>query len=422
MNSIDLFKRASEVIPGGVNSPVRSFSSVGGDPIYVTKGEGAEITTVEGRKLIDFCGSWGPLILGHAPENIIKKINQTVQDGTTFGINTPLEVELAELICSTISSIDMVRLVNSGTEAVMSAIRLARGFTKRTKIVKFQGCYHGHSDSLLVSAGSGLLTGGQLSSEGVPQTVVDDIIVIPYNDKDAVKNIFEKSGNDIAAVIVEPIAGNMGLIKPDKSYLEVLRSETEKSGSVLIFDEVITGFRFGPTTYGDICGIEPDLTTLGKIIGGGMPIGAVGGRKDIMECLAPLGGVYQAGTLSGNPVAVAAGIETLNTLINKNPYQRISDLGVKLKDGMDQIIKNCSAEVVFKCESGVFTPFFTNREPENYNDVALCNTDAFANYFKGMLEHGIYTSPSQYEVNFISATHDESHIDAYLSAAKEILS
>ncbi len=414
----DLFNRAKKVIPGGVNSPVRSFSGVGGTPIYIESAKGSRLKTVDGKELLDFNGSWGPLILGHAHHSVVEAISKTAAKGTTFGINTPLEVELAELICNQVSTIEQLRLVNSGTEAVMTAIRLARGYTKRTKIIKFEGCYHGHLDSLLVSAGSGLLTQGNLSSEGVPSSVVDDIIVLSYNDIDSIKDIMIEFGEEVAAIIVEPIAGNMGLIKPAKGFLSTLRSLCDTYDSLLIFDEVITGFRFHAGTYGDLINIAPDLTTLGKIIGGGMPIGAVGGKEEIMENLAPLGKVYQAGTLSGNPVAVAAGLTTIKTLIETDPYEKINSLGLYLQEEFDNIING----PFLNRFGGSFTPFFTESKSINsYDDVKYCNTKKFARYFHSLLDNGIYISPSQFEVSFISAAHKKQDIELFLEKSKLII-
>ncbi len=324
-NSKELFSKAVDVIPGGVNSPVRAFKAVESAPVYIEKGDGAFIYDSDNNEYLDFCSSWGPLILGHSNSDVLEAVKNTADNGLTFGTCNSKEVTMAELLVNSINCLDMVRVVNSGTEAVMSAVRLARGFTGREKILKFDGCYHGHADYLLVASGSGLLTNSISSSAGVPEKAVSDVIVVPFNDIDSVKEVFKEYGNDIACVIVEPVAGNMGLITPEKGFLETLREVTLDYGSLLIFDEVITGFRFGVTSYADICGIKPDLMTLGKIIGGGMPLAAFGGRKDIMLNLAPEGSVYQAGTLSGNPVALSAGIETINLLKEINPYKKISE-------------------------------------------------------------------------------------------------
>jgi glutamate-1-semialdehyde 2,1-aminomutase len=422
VNSNDLFQRACNVIPGGVNSPVRAFNAVGGDPLYVTQGTGARITTAEGRELIDFCGSWGPLILGHAREEIVEAAAQAARDGMTFGINTPREVEFAELLCSQVPSMDQVRLVNSGTEAVMTALRLARGFTGRRRIIKFDGGYHGHSDGLLVGAGSGLLTGGISSSAGV--FVNDGDVLLPaYNDKQAVTDLVDAHGDELAAIIVEPVAGNMGLVPPVGGFLEHLRAEADRCGALLIFDEVITGFRFGPTTYGELAGVTPDLTTLGKIIGGGMPLAALGGRKEVMQRLAPVGDVYQAGTLSGNPVAVAAGMKTVELLLSENPYEKLPNLGKQLAEGFQTLESHSMEAPNFYLSQlgGVFTPFFGPGPVRNLADAKRCDTHAHAAFFHGMLERGVYLPPSQFECAFISAAHTEADIDAFIAAAREVL-
>jgi glutamate-1-semialdehyde 2,1-aminomutase len=417
-DSAGLFARAQQVIPGGVNSPVRAFNAVGGDPLYVVKGAGARITTVEGRELTDFCGSWGPLILGHAREEVVEAAAKAARDGMTFGINTPREVEFAELLCSLISSVDQLRLVNSGTEAVMTALRLARGCTGRRRIIKFDGGYHGHSDGLLVGAGSGLLTGGISSSAGV-YIEEGDVLLPAYNDKQAVSDLVTAHGDEIAAIIVEPIAGNMGLIPPVDGFLEHLRAEADRCGALLIFDEVITGFRFGPTTYGQLVGITPDLTTLGKIIGGGMPLAAIGGRRDLMQHLAPVGDVYQAGTLSGNPVAVAAGMKNVELLIEENPYERLAAMGDQLRCGLN----SCSqgVELFVSQLGGAFTPFFGPGPIKNLVDARKCDTQKHAAFFHGMLDRGFYLPPSQFESAFISAAHSEADVDAFIAAAQDVL-
>ena len=425
MDSKNLYKRALKVIPGGVNSPVRAFNAVGGDPVYVAKGRGARITTVEGRELIDFCGSWGPLILGHARGEVVEAACAAARDGMTFGINTPREVQFAELLCAQVPSMEQVRLVNSGTEAVMTALRLARGFTGRRRIIKFAGGYHGHSDGLLVGAGSGLLTGGISSSAGV--YVNDGDVFLPaYNDKEAVSRIVKEYGNELAAIIVEPVAGNMGLVLPQDGFLEHLRSEADRCGALLIFDEVITGFRFGPTSYGTLKGIAPDLTCLGKIIGGGMPLAAFGGRRDVMQRLAPVGNVYQAGTLSGNPVAVAAGMKTVELLIKENPYPRLAELGVKverdLRARFEPARRSGSTSFYIAQIGGVFTPFFGKGPIRNLDDAKACDTSAYARFFNGMLERGFYLPPAQFEAAFISAAHTAGDVEQFVSAAKEILS
>jgi glutamate-1-semialdehyde 2,1-aminomutase len=419
--SAELFQRACRVIPGGVNSPVRAFNSVGGEPLYVVSGRGARIRTAEGAELVDFCGSWGPLLFGHARQEIVQAIQQAASEGTSFGINTPREVEFAERLCERIPSLQMVRLVSSGTEAVMTALRLARGFTGRRKILKFDGCYHGHTDAMLVAAGSGLLTGGISSSAGVPPSTAAEIFVAPYNDLDAVRRITRDQGGDLAALIVEPVAGNMGLIPPAPGFLAGLREAADQCGALLIFDEVITGFRLGPTTYGVLCGVTPDLTTLGKIIGGGMPIGAVGGRADIMRKLAPLGPVYQAGTLSGNPVAVAAGLAMLELARVENPYARLETLGGRLTAGLNAAARE--AGVTFHCAGlgGMFTPFFMGEAPADLATVKRCDAPAYAAFFRGMLARGFYLSPSQFEVAFVSAAHSDDDIARFIAAARDVL-
>jgi glutamate-1-semialdehyde 2,1-aminomutase len=416
MNSQEWFDRAVAVIPGGVNSPVRAFNAVGGDPVYVTKGKGARITTVEGRELIDFCGSWGPLILGHARAEVVEAATAAARDGMTFGINTPGEVEFAELLCARVPSMDQVRLVNSGTEAVMTALRLARGFTGRRRIIKFAGGYHGHSDGLLVGAGSGLLTGGISSSAGV-YINEGDVFLPAYNDKEAVSQIVKNYGNELAAIIVEPVAGNMGLVLPQDGFLEHLRAEADRGGALLIFDEVITGFRFGPTSYGTLAGVTPDLTCLGKIIGGGMPLAAFGGRREIMQCLAPCGKVYQAGTLSGNPVAVAAGMKTVELLIKENPYPRLTAAGTKLSAALNELAGALHVAQL----GGVFTPFFRREPVRNLDDAKACDTKAYARFFNEMLKRGFYLPPAQFEAAFISSAHTDADIDTFISAMREVL-
>jgi glutamate-1-semialdehyde 2,1-aminomutase len=423
MNSKALFERAKRVIPGGVNSPVRAFNAVGGDPVYVERGQGSRIWTADGNELTDFCGSWGPLILGHARAEVVDAIQRAAADGTSFGINTRREVEFAECLCGMIPGLDMVRLVSSGTEAVMTAIRLARGFTGRRKIIKFDGCYHGHADCLLVSAGSGLLTGGITSSAGVSPAVVAEVLVAPYNDLEAVRKILcSKEGSDIAALIVEPVAGNMGLVQPSPGFLKGLRELTQASGALLIFDEVITGFRLGPTTYGSLCGVKPDLTCLGKIIGGGMPIGAVGGRAEIMRALAPLGPVYQAGTLSGNPVAVAAGITTLQLLKKENPYPAMAKLGKRLEDGINGAARDHGTALHCVQLGGMFTPFFTREPVTDLATAKRSNTKAHATFFHGMLDRGFYLPPAQFEVGFVSSAHSVDDIARFVEAAVDVLS
>lgn len=421
MTSESLFERAKSVIPGGVNSPVRAFNAVGGTPVYVTGGRGARLTTADGRELVDFCGSWGPLILGHAHPGVVEALGEAAAQGTSFGINTPREVVFAETLCGQIPGMDQVRLVNSGTEATMTALRLARGYTGREKILKFDGCYHGHADYLLVSAGSGLLTAGEASSAGVCGSAAVDVLVAPYNDVGAVDDVVAAHGDELAAIIVEPVAGNMGLVPPADGFLAGLRAAADRCGALLLFDEVISGFRLAPTTYGVLCGVAPDLTCLGKIIGGGLPIGAVGGRRDIMETLAPLGPVYQAGTLSGNPVAVAAGLATLNALIDDPPYERLMRLAGMLADGVRAIVADAGIELDVATLGGMFTIFFQPGPVRGLADAKRSDTDAHARFFHAMLEHGIYLPPSQFEVCFVSAAHTEDDIAAFVEAAAQAL-
>ena len=416
MSSSHWFERAKAVIPGGVNSPVRAFNSVGGTPVYFSSGKGVIVQTEDGADLIDFCGSWGPLILGHARDEVIETVKKTAEQGMTFGANTRLEAEFAELLCHQIPEMDMVRLVNSGTEAVMTAIRLARGYTNRRKIIKFEGCYHGHTDYMLVASGSGLLTGGISSSAGVSKTATAEVFVAPYNDLESTQAILAEHGDDIAAVIVEPVAGNMGLVKPAEGFLEGLRNATQTAGAILIFDEVINGFRLGPTSYGHMCGVHPDLTTLGKIIGGGLPIGAIGGTKSIMEHLAPLGPVYQAGTLSGNPVAVASGKKTVELLRDESPYLKMEILGQRMAKGLQYVATEKELDLHCAQLGGMFTPFFRKDVVTNLEGSKACDQKAHARYFHHMLQHGFYTPPSGFEVTFISGVHTHEQIDAFIEA------
>ena len=420
MTSTQWFNRAQKVIPGGVNSPVRAFNGVGGTPIFFKSGKGAIVQTEDEKQLIDFCGSWGPLILGHAREEIVEAVARTARQGLTFGANIAAETEFAELICSLVPSIEMLRLVSSGTEAVMTAIRLARGYTGRQKILKFEGCYHGHSDYLLVAAGSGLLTGGISTSAGVSPSATAEVFVAPYNDLSVAEEILNIHGDDIAAVIVEPVAGNMGLVQPSNTFLKGLRSATANAGALLIFDEVITGFRLGATTYATLAGIEPDLTTLGKIIGGGMPIGGVGGNKKIMQHLAPTGPVYQAGTLSGNPVALAAGQKTIELLRDENPYPELERLGKILATGINQMAQDNQLNLHCAQYGGLFTPFFRKEPVHNLEESKACDQKAYARYFHHMLNEGFYLPPSAFEVAFISASHTQKHIEAFLIALKNM--
>jgi glutamate-1-semialdehyde 2,1-aminomutase len=408
-SSKKLFRRAEQVIPGGVNSPVRSFRSVGGTPVFIERGAGSKLYTSDGRELIDFCMSWGALLFGHADPEITAAVQKAAADGTGFGAATRREVLFAEKLCSMIPYVEQVRCVSSGTEAVMTAIRLARGATGRDKILKFDGCYHGHSDSMLVSAGSGLLSGGSSSSAGVPAAVANDTLIAPYNDPAAVEQVMQSQGDRIAAIIVEPVAANMGLVLPEPGFLEALRRLTQERGTLLIFDEVITGFRFGPTTYSALRGIEPDLTCLGKIIGGGLPLAAVCGRRSLMEQLAPLGPVYQAGTLSGNPLAVAAGLAALEKMSRDGLYEKIGK----------NIALN-SQKAAIRQFGSAFTLFFRKEVPQNLVAAKQCDTGKYAAFFHGMLEHGIYLPPAQFETAFISTAHTEEEIVRLNSTANEL--
>lgn len=413
------FKKACEIIPGGVNSPVRAFKSVGGQPIFIGKGKGSKITDIDGNVYIDFISSWGPLILGHAYEPIVEAIQQAAELGTSYGAPTLQETEMAGLIVSMVPSVEMVRMVSSGTEATMSAVRLARGVTGRNKILKFAGCYHGHGDSFLIKAGSGALTLGLPDSPGVPESIAKDTLIANYNDIASVEKIFAEFGQEIAAIIVEPVAANMGVVLPQKGFLEGLRSITETHGALLIFDEVITGFRLAPGGAQEYYGVMPDITTLGKIIGGGLPVGAYGGKKAIMELLAPVGPIYQAGTLSGNPLAMAAGIEMLKTLKN-NPsiYTELERKAEKFEKGLKENLKKTGAKAVINRVGSLMTLFFTDLEKiESFEDVMKSDQLKYARYFSLALESGIYLAPSQFEAAFISNAHSDEDIERTIEAS-----
>ncbi len=412
----ELYARACRVMPGGVNSPVRAFNGVGGTPVYVESGSGSKIRTADGRTLTDFCCSWGAMILGHAHEEVVEAIRARAAKGTTFGINTPDEVALAERLCALAPGLERVRLVNSGTEAVMTALRLARGVTGRDKLIKFDGCYHGHSDSVLVSAGSGLLTGGTVSSRGIPGHVAADTFVVPYNSLESVERVVAERGPEVAAIIVEPVAGNMGLVTPQPGFLAGLRQLADRCGALLIFDEVINGFRFNFSTYGAIAGVTPDLVTLGKVIGGGLPLAAVGGRAAVMDELAPCGKIYQAGTLSGNPLAVAAGLKTLEVLERDDPYARMAEMGRKLAEGVNAAAADKGAALRCARLGGVFTLFFNGAEVRNLDEAKRSDTKAYAAAFHALLERGYYLPPSQFEVGFISAAHSEADVERFVAA------
>ena len=412
-----LFVRAQRTIPGGVNSPVRAFRSVGGTPKFITRGEGPFVWDANGKRYIDYVGSWGPAIVGHAHRSVVSAVQKAAVHGLSFGAPTEAEVEMAEALARRLHSLDLVRLVSSGTEATMSALRLARGHTGRSKIVKFEGCYHGHGDSLLVKAGSGALTFGQPSSAGVPATIAGETIVVSYNDLEGVDEAFEEAAHEIAGIIVEPIAGNMNLVKPVAGFLEGLRARCDRHGAVLIFDEVMTGFRVHPRGVQGMTGITPDLTTLGKVIGGGMPVGAFGGRRAIMEKIAPLGPVYQAGTLSGNPVAVAAGLATLALTEAPGFYETLAERTRALTDGLQNAARN--AGVAFSADSvgSMFGLYFAERVPTTFAEVMACDKERFNRFFHAMLDAGIYFAPSAYEAGFVSAAHTDAEIAATIDAS-----
>ena len=415
----ELFARAQRSIPAGVNSPVRAFRSVGGTPRFFTRGEGPYLWDADGTRYIDYVGSWGPAILGHAHPAVVEAVQATAKHGLSFGAPTELEVILAETLIRRLPSLALVRLVSSGTEATMSALRLARGYTGRPKIIKFEGCYHGHGDSLLVKAGSGALTFGQPSSAGVPTAIAGETIVLPFNDLTAVQETFEADRDAIAAIIVEPIAGNMNLVLPKPGFLEGLRTLCDRYAAVLIFDEVITGFRVHPRSAQGLYGVKPDLTTLGKVIGGGMPVGAFGGKRVIMECIAPLGPVYQAGTLSGNPVAVAAGIATLAATEAPGFYGALAATTRALADGLASAAKRASVPFSAQAVGGMFGVYFAAEIPDSHAKVMACDTERFNRFFHAMLDAGIYLAPSAYEAGFVSAAHTDADIAQTVDAAKK---
>ena len=448
-----LFAEALKFIPGGVNSPVRAFRAVGGQPFFVDKASGAHVWTVDGDELIDYVGTWGPAILGHAHPKIISAVKAAADHGTSFGIPNPFEVTMAKLICALVPSVQKVRMTNSGTEACMSAIRLARGFTKRDKIIKFDGCYHGHADSLLVKAGSGALTFGHPDSAGVPAAFTQHTIVVPYNDVEAVKAVFAANKNQIAGIIVEPVPGNAGLYLPKQGYLEFLSEITKADGALLIFDEVMTGFRLARGGAQERFGITPDLSCFGKVIGGGLPVGAFGGRAEIMDCLAPLGPVYQAGTLSGNPLAMAAGIAALTELSSSrreeahsensklqtpnskiemslltsaatsgpDAYARLEQLGAQLEAGLRDAAKSAGVPVQFNRCGSMFCGYFTSEPVHNLADAMKSDRERFKKYFHGMLDAGVYLAPSQFEAGFISTAHSEADIEKTVQAAAAVM-
>jgi len=416
----ELFERACQTIPGGVNSPVRAFRSVGGSPRFIQRAQGPYIWDADGTRYIDYVGSWGPAILGHAHPEVIRAVQKAAEDGLSFGAPTEAEIEIAEAIVARIPSIEKVRLVSSGTEATMTAIRLARGFTGRSKIIKFEGCYHGHADSLLVKAGSGMLTFGNPTSAGVPPEFIRHTLVLDYNRLDRVKEAFQQYGAEIACVIVEPMAGNMNLVKPAPGFLEGLRELCTQYGALLVFDEVMTGFRVGPQGVQGLKDIRPDLTTLAKIIGGGMPVGAFGGRADIMEHIAPIGSVYQAGTLSGNPVAVAAGITTLRLLSEPGFYDRLAASTASLVTGLVERARAANVAFCADHAGGMFGLYFSDKIPTTFAEVSRGDVELFKKFFHGMLVKGVYFAPSAFEAGFMSAAHDDQAIAATLDAAEEV--
>jgi glutamate-1-semialdehyde 2,1-aminomutase len=419
MTNESLFERAQKVIPGGVNSPVRAFRAVGGTPVFFDRAQGAYLWDTDGRRYIDYVGSWGPMVAGHTHPAVVAAVQAAAARALSFGAPTPQETQLAELLCELVPSMERVRLVSSGTEATMTAIRIARGYTGRKLIVKFEGCYHGHADSLLVKAGSGALTFGNPSSAGVPEETAAHTVVLDYNDVAQVRSVFSQKGKEIAGVIVEPVAGNMNLVLPASGFLEALREECTRHGAVLILDEVMTGFRVALGGAQARYGIKPDLTTLGKVAGGGMPLGAVGGRREIMEKLAPLGPVYQAGTLSGNPLAVAAGLATLQLVVQPGFLERIERTTKQLVDGLAAEAKR--AGVTFSSQSigSMFGLYFRAAAPKSFAEVMQCDRDRFNRFFHAMLEQGVYLAPSAYEAGFVSSAHGADEIETTLAAARK---
>ncbi len=417
--SVELYAAAQKVIPGGVNSPVRAFRAVGGQPLFIDRGEGSHLFDVDGNRYIDYVLSWGPLILGHAHPRVVEALKRAVNGGTSYGAPTALETELAELVVEALPAVEMVRFVNSGTEATMSGLRLARAYTGRDKIVKFVGCYHGHADFLLVKAGSGVATLGLPDSPGVPKGTARDTITAPFNDLEAVKEAFAAHPDQIAAVIVEPVGGNMGVLLPGPGFLDGLRRITEENGALLIFDEVMTGFRVAYGGAQSLYGIEPDLTTLGKVIGGGLPVGAYAGRREIMETVAPAGPMYQAGTLSGNPLAMTAGIETLKVLREPGVFERAEQKAAKLAAGVGQAAQDADVPIFQSRAGTMFCTFFTSEAVTDYDSAKTSDTERFGRFFQAMLERGVYLAPSQFEAGFMSAVHSDEDIEQTVEAAAE---
>jgi glutamate-1-semialdehyde 2,1-aminomutase len=419
--SSKLFRAAKEVIPGGVNSPVRAFKSVDGDPFFVQRARGSRIWDVDGNELIDYVGTWGPAILGHAPSAVIDAVSHAAKEGLSFGIPNRHEVEIARMICDYVPSVEKVRMVNSGTEATMTAIRLARGYTGRDKIIKFDGCYHGHVDSLLVAAGSGALTLGKPDSAGVPEDLANLTITLPFNHPEAIEAVFREQGDEIAAIILEPYPANAGLVFPKEGYLQFLREITEKHGTVLIFDEVMTGFRLAKGGVQELVGITPDLTAMGKVIGGGLPVGAFGGKAEIMDYLAPDGPVYQAGTLSGNPLALVAGITQLKEMERLNGWSRLEQIGQQFEDGVRETLKELGRNLTLNRVGSMFCLFFSEDEIVNVDDVKKTDAAAFRKFFWAALERGVYFAPSLYEAGFISLAHGEQEMEKTVEVTKEAL-
>lgn len=419
--SQQLFEEAKHYIPGGVNSPVRAFSHVGGTPVYLKKAAGAYIIDEDDNSYVDYVGSWGPMIAGHAHPKVLKAVADKIQDGLSFGAPTEIETMLAKKIQEFLPSMELIRMVSSGTEATMSAIRLARGFTNRSKLIKFEGCYHGHSDSLLVKAGSGLLTFGAPSSPGVPAELTQHTICLTYNDSEQIKEVFSKMGEEIACVIVEPIAGNMNCIPPHPEFLQTLREQCTKYGAILIFDEVMTGFRVHKGSAQGLYNIKPDLTTLGKIIGGGMPVGAFGGRRDIMNCLSPIGAVYQAGTLSGNPVAMSAGLATLEIISAPNFYDELMQKTSTFVKGVEAVFANSNHAFSTNHVCGMFGLFFSNEKVSNFKQATSCDIEKFKRFFHACLKEGVYFAPSAYEAGFMSMAHTDKEFDFTYAAIEKVL-
>ena len=416
-----LFRQAQEIIPGGVNSPVRAWRAVDGTPRFIQRGRGCRVVDADGKEYIDYIGSWGPLIAGHAHPQVVRALEDAVKRGTSFGAPTAKEIELARMVVDAVPSVDTVRLTSSGTEATMTALRIARGYTERTKIIKFAGCYHGHTDALLVRAGSGALTLSLPDSKGVPEAFASQTLIAEYNNPASVEAQLSANPDTVAAVIIEPVAGNMGVVLPDPNFLAELRWLTAEAGVVLIFDEVMSGFRLARGGAQELYGVDPDLSCFGKVIGGGLPLAAVGGRRDIMDCLAPLGPVYQAGTLSGNPLAVTAGIETLKLMNAPGAYERLNEAGTRLADGLRKAVRDAGVQACVNQLGSMITVFFGVEQVRDYTSAVSCDTAMFARYFHGMLERGMYLPPSQFEAAFVSLAHGEAEIDETVFAATEVM-